>query len=59
MKPRRFVSITLYLDAETDYEAEENVRELLSEHHFEEGDTFTIDDSGITEEASSDHENSW
>lgn len=58
-KPLRFVSLTLYVEADTDYEAEENVRALLDEHKFEEGDTFTIDDSGITEEASSDNANSW
>lgn len=59
MKPRRYVSITLYVEADTDYQAEEEVRELLEDQHFEEGDTFTIDDSGITEESANDYQHGW
>lgn len=44
--PRKFVKIELTVEAATDYEAEENIRDLLIEGGFVEGESFWIDESG-------------
>lgn len=46
-RPKKFIKIELYVEADSVYEAEENIRRfLIEEGRFEEGTDFIVEDSG-------------
>lgn len=46
MKPRKYVTVTIYTDTESVYAAEEGIRELFDKEGFNEGTDFIVEDSG-------------